>query len=76
MRFGTMCERTGAKSSQCRCYLGAIVAYLFAGEAKAAWNIFQVGHPYADGLICFECQACIRLGLLVKAKVWLECVLV
>ncbi|KAJ9532770.1 hypothetical protein QJQ45_010880 [Haematococcus lacustris] len=41
MRFGSQCDRVGARSSQCKCYLGAIVTHLFAKEAREAWMVFQ-----------------------------------
>mmetsp|Transcript_17378 Transcript_17378/g.29773 ORF Transcript_17378/g.29773 Transcript_17378/m.29773 type:complete len:336 (+) Transcript_17378:26-1033(+) len=41
MRYASYCDRTGARSSQCKCYLGAIVTHLYAKEAKAAWMLFQ-----------------------------------
>jgi hypothetical protein len=40
LRFGESCDGAGARSSQARAYLGAIVAYLHAGDAAAAWAAY------------------------------------
>lgn len=41
MRFGQACESVNARSSQCKAYLGAVVALLYAGNAAEAWQVFQ-----------------------------------
>ncbi|GBF87878.1 gamma-soluble NSF attachment protein [Raphidocelis subcapitata] len=44
MRFGQACESVNARSSQCKAYLGAVVALLYAGDAREAWQarvVFQ-----------------------------------
>lgn len=41
MRFGAACDGVGARASQCKAYLGAVVAWLSAGDAAGAWRAFQ-----------------------------------
>ncbi|KIY98118.1 Gamma-soluble NSF attachment protein [Monoraphidium neglectum] len=41
MRFGEACDSVGARSSQCKAYLGAVVAWLYAQDAREAWQVFQ-----------------------------------
>jgi hypothetical protein len=40
LRLGEACDRAGARASQSRAYLGAVVAYLHAGDAAAAWAAY------------------------------------
>lgn len=42
MRFAASCDAAGARSSQCKAYLGAVVVWLHAGDAKQAWMTYQV----------------------------------
>lgn len=41
MRFGAATDKTGARTSQCKCYLGAVVCHLARGAGEAAWHCFQ-----------------------------------
>eukprot|EP00879_Flechtneria_rotunda_P005030 GHRR01005306.1.p1 GENE.GHRR01005306.1~~GHRR01005306.1.p1 ORF type:complete len:315 (+),score=87.96 GHRR01005306.1:217-1161(+) len=41
MRFAQACDGASARSSQSKAYLGAIVVWLYAGEPKQAWQVFQ-----------------------------------
>ncbi|GFR45409.1 hypothetical protein Agub_g6785 [Astrephomene gubernaculifera] len=41
MRFGAVCEKVGIRHSQCKAYLGAVVVWLWAGDAERAWHTFQ-----------------------------------
>ncbi|KAF8062746.1 hypothetical protein HT031_004076 [Scenedesmus sp. PABB004] len=41
MRFGEACDTAGARGSQAKAYLGAIVVWLHAGEPRQAWQVFQ-----------------------------------
>ena len=43
LRFAVVCDTTGATGSQCKCYLSAVVVWLFAGDASQAWAVYQVG---------------------------------
>ena len=43
LRFAASCEGAGARNSQCKAYLGAVVVWLYAGKAKDAWVTYQVG---------------------------------
>jgi len=49
LRFGEACDRSGARASQARAYLGAVVALLHAGDAGAAWATFQDVLPVGGG---------------------------
>lgn len=40
-RFAVSCDKAGARSSQCKAYLGAVIVWLYAGDAKQAWNTYQ-----------------------------------
>lgn len=42
LRFAVVCDTTGATGSQCKCYLSAVVVWLFAGDASQAWAVYQV----------------------------------
>lgn len=42
MRFAASCDNAGARSSQCKAYLGAVVVWLYASNAKQAWMTYQV----------------------------------
>lgn len=42
LRFGEACDKAGARSSQTKAYLGAVVVWLYAENAQEAW---QVGSP-------------------------------
>lgn len=42
MRFAASCDTAGARSSQCKAYLGAVVVWLYAEDAKQAWLTYQV----------------------------------
>jgi hypothetical protein len=39
MRFGEACDKANARSSQSKAYLGAIVVWLYAGDAQQAWQV-------------------------------------
>jgi hypothetical protein len=39
MRFGQACDKANARSSQSKAYLGAIVVWLYAGDAQQAWQV-------------------------------------
>lgn len=41
LRFGEGCDKSNARSSQCKAYLGAVVVWLYAQDAKQAWQVFQ-----------------------------------
>ncbi|KAI3428586.1 hypothetical protein D9Q98_007408 [Chlorella vulgaris] len=41
LRFAVSCDGMGARNSQCKAYLGAVVVWLFAGKAKDAWATYQ-----------------------------------
>lgn len=41
LRFGATCEKSGASQSLVKSYLGAIVIWLYAGDAKQAWQVYQ-----------------------------------
>lgn len=41
LRFATACDDMGARNSQCKAYLGAVVVWLHAGKAKDAWVTYQ-----------------------------------
>lgn len=42
LRFAASCEGAGARNSQCKAYLGAVVVWLYAGKARDAWVTYQV----------------------------------
>lgn len=42
LRFAAACETTNASTSQCKCFLGAVVVWLFAGDGTQAWAVYQV----------------------------------
>ena len=42
LRFAASCDGAGARNSQCKAYLGAVVVWLYAGKAKDAWITYQV----------------------------------
>lgn len=41
LKFGEFCEEKKMAASQNRCYLGAVVVWLHAGDGKQAWLSFQ-----------------------------------
>ncbi|GLC36329.1 hypothetical protein PLESTB_000773500 [Pleodorina starrii] len=41
MRFGAVSDKVGARNTQNKAYLGAVVTWLWAGDAEAAWSTFQ-----------------------------------
>ncbi|GIL55863.1 hypothetical protein Vafri_11357, partial [Volvox africanus] len=41
MRFGALSDKMGANNTQNKSYLGAVVTWLWAGDAEAAWSTFQ-----------------------------------
>ncbi|GIL76647.1 hypothetical protein Vretimale_8842 [Volvox reticuliferus] len=41
MRFGAISDKVGATNTQNKSYLGAVVTWLWAGDAEAAWSTFQ-----------------------------------
>ncbi|EFJ44524.1 hypothetical protein VOLCADRAFT_95241 [Volvox carteri f. nagariensis] len=41
MRFGALSDKVGARNTQNKSYLGAVVTWLWAGDAEAAWATFQ-----------------------------------
>ena len=43
LRFAASCDVSGARNSECKAYLGAVVVWLHAGKAKDAWLTYQVG---------------------------------
>ena len=42
LRFAVVCDSTGASGSQCKCYLSAVVVWLYAADAAQAWATYQV----------------------------------
>lgn len=42
LRFALACHSLQLRSSQCKAYLGALVVWLFAGDAAQAWAVYQV----------------------------------
>ncbi len=42
LRFAASCDGAGARNSQCKAYLGAVVVWLYAGKANDAWVTYQV----------------------------------
>lgn len=42
LRFAASCEGSGARNSQAKAFLGAVVVWLHAGQAKQAWAVYQV----------------------------------
>ena len=55
LRFAVVCDTTGATGSQCKCYLSAVVVWLFAGDASQAWAVYQV--------CSLPCMLCLRAEL-------------
>jgi hypothetical protein len=43
MRFGEACDAAGARHSQAKAYLGAVVVWLYAGDARQAWQVSDLG---------------------------------
>lgn len=41
LRFAASCDGAGARNSQCKAYLGAVVVWLYAGKANDAWITYQ-----------------------------------
>lgn len=41
LRFAASCDGMGARNSQCKAYLGAVVVWLYAGKANDAWVTYQ-----------------------------------
>lgn len=50
LRFAASCDGAGARNSQCKAYLGAVVVWLYAGKAHDAWVTYQVRAP-AEALV-------------------------
>ena len=42
LRFAMSCDAAGAANSQSKCYLSAVVVWLYAGSAGQAWATYQV----------------------------------
>lgn len=42
LRFAASCDACGARNSLCKSYLGAVVVWLYAGDANSAWLTYQV----------------------------------
>lgn len=68
MRFGEACDAAGARHSQAKAYLGAVVVWLYAGDAQQAWQVRQqigvgeVGiqayrHVQGATKVCKRCSA-------------------
>lgn len=41
MRFGEACDKASAQNSQAKAYLGAIVVWLYSGNAEQAWQVLS-----------------------------------
>lgn len=41
LRFAVACDGMGARNSECKAYLGAVVVWLHAGKANNAWATYQ-----------------------------------
>jgi len=41
LRFAASCQASKARLSQCKAYLGAVVVWLYAGDATQAWAAYQ-----------------------------------
>lgn len=41
LRFAVSCQASGARSSQCKAYLGAVVTWLHGGNGAQAWVVYQ-----------------------------------
>lgn len=41
LRFAASCDGMGARNSQCKAYLGAVVVWLYAGKGNDAWVTYQ-----------------------------------
>lgn len=41
LRFALACHGVGLGVSQAKCYLGAVVVWLFAQDAAQAWAVYQ-----------------------------------
>jgi hypothetical protein len=69
MRFAVACDGMGARNSQCKAYLGAVVVWLAAGRATEAWNTYQAGLGWGGGefISTRRLHAC-RLGLHSRAR--------
>ena len=42
LRFAVACQGLQLRSSLCKCYLGAVVVWLYAEAAAQAWAVYQV----------------------------------
>lgn len=52
LRFAASCDGAGARNSQCKAYLGAVVVWLYAGKANDAWITYQVrAHGVGSGCL-------------------------
>lgn len=49
LRFAASCDGMGARNSQCKAYLGAVVVWLYAGKAKDAWVTYQASAAGCPG---------------------------
>ncbi len=47
LRFAASCDASGARNSQCKAYLGAVVVWLHAGKANDAWVTYQASGNYS-----------------------------
>ena len=43
MRFGEVCDKVNARSSESKAYLGAIVVWLHVGDMQQAWHVSELG---------------------------------
>jgi len=76
LRFAASCDASGARNSQCKAYLGAVVVWLYAGKANDAWLTYQVvaskqgrwagcwGLVHAARIECQEAAACLQFNLI------------
>ena len=59
LRFAASCDASGARNSQCKAYLGAVVVWLYAGKANDAWVTYQASAALRRGAACLaKCGRC------------------
>lgn len=49
LRFAVACDGMGARNSECKAYLGAVVVWLHAGKANNAWATYQASRRGEGG---------------------------
>ena len=67
MRFAASCDACGARSSQCKAYMGAVVVWLYGQDAKQAWMTYQARATIRSGLLLSVCNT-VRAGQ--QSRVW------